>query len=180
MTPEKENFTYDLEKYDGYCPFHAYRLTKTGICTICYLDEVYAYSGDPISRMCDQIEKDRSQAKDCMKYYFLTFTWNPNWNLSFMPDAIKKSLDRTNIQLLKAAIEHIDSNIHVHAYINFTGKGKLQKANFKSYVNRVGNIDIKKVRKDNGVSTYLDKEDAYYSVSDLIDGLQEAIEQRLL
>lgn len=99
--------------------------------------------------------------------YLITFTRDPNKQIvAKWIERVRFELGRKFIQSFKATMEHVDTNIHIHALIE--SNKYLKKDDFKCFINNYGNIDLKKVVSNNGIEQYLSKEnDMILSLEDL-------------
>ncbi len=93
--------------------------------------------------------------------YLLTLTIDPTKDKTEFVPQLDRILNRQTITFVKGAVEHVDANLHVHLLLVYTLKQRLRKENFKTYQRKVGNIDLKRVIKDNGISDYFDKEHGF-------------------
>lgn len=99
-----------------------------------------------------------TKAKVSHQRYLITFTRNPNTQLSKedFKQAVVKQLQRKIIYNGEYSFEHEDTNIHCHAYVIATHA--LSKSNFNSHIRKFGNIDVTRVTHDHGVKDYISKE----------------------
>lgn len=92
--------------------------------------------------------------------YFITFSPDPKklekHGLEAWKACLRKQLDKTCITSFKAAYEHKETNIHLHAIVN--ANRQLVKRNFKVHMTKFGFVDLKSVRYDNGMEEYITKE----------------------
>lgn len=110
------------------------------------------------------IVKPNSQ-KVQLKRYFMTFTRDPsNGTKLAWFDLLMKALRQSVHQFQSGTIEHMDKNIHCHAYV--TSKYNLSKDRYKLF-SKHHSMNIKKVNHDNGVVNYMTKE------NDPIDSLDK-------
>lgn len=92
--------------------------------------------------------------------YLLTFTKRSEVKPSDWFDAIIKQLKKKFIIKFLIGFEHLDANMHAHAYIECNKY--VQKREFALYERDIGYIDLRIVRKDNGVEGYISKENPIY------------------
>lgn len=88
--------------------------------------------------------------------YLITFTTTPDVNLEEWLIAVRKELKRKYIVRYTAVLEHLDTNAHCHVFMRTSSYVK--KQTFENYNEVYGTVDIKKVKKDNGIASYFDKE----------------------
>lgn len=101
--------------------------------------------------------------------FFITFTRRTAEgcpNLIFRSQVLQQ-LHRTIITDGSYVFEHPESNYHCHALVN--SRYDIGKSHFKSFIKNVGNIDIKRVQKDNGIQSYLEKEGEVHNFSNHIE-----------
>lgn len=129
-----------------------------------YMDTMPRYSDDELLGFklwyeSEQLPKDLEIFKARKRtnyFYFLTFTWNNSVDKTLFKQAVEKQLTRSIILTGRYSFEHEDTNIHCHAYVQTNHR--LSKANFASHSRKYGFVDIKRVTKDNGVNSYMSKE----------------------
>jgi len=93
--------------------------------------------------------------------YLITFTRNTNIPKIDWFKSLCIALRSKQIVKLKAlTIEHIDTNIHCHAYVK-TKYANMSPSKFKAFSLK-HRIDFKKVVSDNGVETYFQKENRVF------------------
>lgn len=89
--------------------------------------------------------------------YLITFTWNNSVCKDKWKKKVSQQLKRKNVkQIYGIGLEHPDSNIHVHAYIEATGN--LRKRDYQPFEKSYGYVDVKHIKIDNGVEEYISKE----------------------
>lgn len=99
--------------------------------------------------------EDNSQ-KVPLNRYFLTFTRDPsNGSKLDWYSMLKKALRQSIHTFVTATIEHPSTNIHCHAVVET--KYNLWKGSYKAFTKH-HHIDIKKLKWDNGVKSYMSKE----------------------
>lgn len=89
--------------------------------------------------------------------YLITFTWDSKVDKSKWKKRVAQQLLRKNVkEIYGIGLEHPDSNMHVHAYIEATTN--LRKQYYKSFEKTSGFVDIKHIKVDHGVLEYISKE----------------------
>lgn len=99
--------------------------------------------------------------------YFLTFTVDPVKGNSKIRTELGKIANRKTITFLKGAVEHVNTNLHVHMLVLYSMHQRLRLTNFNKYQRDVGKVDLKRVHKDNGISAYFDKENGFSNYQEL-------------
>lgn len=94
--------------------------------------------------------------------YLVTFTRNPNsrFSLEQWLVRIRKECMKSFIIKAACALEHPESNIHVHVCME-TSKAisnKSQTSPFKVFSRDYGFVDVRRIVVDNGVEDYISKE----------------------
>lgn len=98
----------------------------------------------------------KTDLKVGLKMYFVTFTRNPSHGTKTdWFELLMTTLQQSVHQFITGTIEHMDKNIHCHAYI--TSKYNLSKDRYKAF-SKYHKIDFKKVKFDNGITNYMTKE----------------------
>ncbi len=72
-------------------------------------------------------------------------------------------------------VEHVLTNVHMHIYLTYKGLVCVTKRRFSEYIANVGFVDIKHVKKDNGIRKYLSKEHGFESYEELRKFLIDSI-----
>lgn len=142
-----ENLLFEeLRDKHAYEPFHVPSLTE---------DRLKEIINDPFL-WYESMRKTRKQFDGTR--YILTFTRNPNSrkNLKQWYERILKELKRKTYKCNALAIEHPDSNIHCHAIID--SSKPISHTLFEVFKRDYGNIDLKRINIDNGVTDYIAKE----------------------
>lgn len=85
--------------------------------------------------------------------YLITFTKSPTLSLDKWLKELEKSLSYSFITSYEVSAEHMDSNIHVHAFVHTTEY--ITKRKFSKFTSH---LDLRKIKKDNGVQKYISKE----------------------
>lgn len=110
------------------------------------------------------IQSQIVQIIDKKKYWLLTFTKSPDSKPLDWFDSVISSLHSKQIDVLYLSMEHLDTNVHVHAFVS--SLNNLSRDKFKSFTKQ-HILDIKKVKKDNGINKYLEKENkAFNNIDD--------------
>lgn len=89
--------------------------------------------------------------------YLITFTKRPEVSSDYWFSRLVKQLERKFVISFKASLEHVNSNLHAHVVVQSTQF--LKKQHFSSFP---GHVDIKKIIKDNGVYSYISKENKIF------------------
>lgn len=101
---------------------------------------------------------------DAKHLYLITYTLDPKKQLSNQEfkAACVKEFSKKLYKRVEYTYEHEDTNIHCHAMVetNHTITYDHTKANytFKVFKAKVGNINVKPVKVDNGIKEYITKE----------------------
>lgn len=92
--------------------------------------------------------------------YLITFTKKPEVDMSKWKARVEMELERSHItQVINKAFEHMESNPHCHAYVEV--KRKIDKLkDYPTFIKKFGFVDIRLIKKDNGVSQYFLNEEA--------------------
>lgn len=132
------------------------------ICEVCY--KFYGlYQCDnppPVMSYCPHCEEPipPPPPPPTLKY-LITFTKAKDTELSQWRDRVEFELTRSHIvKVLNKAYEHMDKNPHCHTYIEC--KTKVDKNDYKTFIKKFGFVDIKLVKKDNGINQYFKNEEA--------------------
>ncbi len=109
--------------------------------------------------------------------YLLTLTYDPKVTKVYWFSRLLSTLQRKFINSFECALEHLDSNLHAHAYV--LSSKHLRKRDFSKFP---GFIKIDKITKDNGIMDYISKENKIFtSITELrshyLDGLSTPLSQ---
>lgn len=132
------------------------------ICEGCYkFDGLYQSDNPaPIMSYCPHCEEPipPPPPPPTLKY-LITFTKAKDTELSQWRDRVEFELTRSHIvKVLNKAYEHMDKNPHCHTYVEC--KTKVDKNDYKTFIKKFGFVDIKLVKKDNGINQYFKNEEA--------------------
>lgn len=135
---------------------------KGYICELCYKYYNLYQSDNPPSVMsyCPHCEEPipPPPPPPTLKY-LITFTKAKDTELSQWRDRVEFELTRSHIvKVLNKAYEHMDKNPHCHTYVEC--KTKVDKNDYKTFIKKFGFVDIKLVKKDNGINQYFKNEEA--------------------
>lgn len=99
-----------------------------------------------------------SKKKSSSLLYLVTFTRNPNSRYSYEDwiFRIKKECMKNFVVSVKVVKENADSNVHVHA-VMLTNK-RITKREFKVFNRDYGYVDVRRIKSDNGVMGYIEKD----------------------
>lgn len=97
--------------------------------------------------------------------FLLTFTRNEAIDVGVWKNRVRAQLQRKAIKSVKYVLEHKDTNIHCHALVE-TDK-VLRKREFRAFEKTYGYVDVKNVKKDNGLMDYFTKEEGNEILTDL-------------
>lgn len=99
--------------------------------------------------------------------YFITLTRDPQIPIHIWLDAALDVLNSKTFLTLQCTVEHIQSNIHIHAWVTTKGNRQPSRDKFITFCNLSRNpvraMDIRKIGVDNGVSGYLNKENPVFT-----------------
>lgn len=133
--------------------------------------EVYQTKSLALSEHWQSCKRCQTGPKEPRVYrYLITFTLDPAKTAppSF-EGIIQSQLDRKPMATAIYAIEHVETNMHAHAYVTST-RGYTPQ-DFDSYRKRYGFVDVKLVKSDNGVAAYLGKENQVYEKNLSFEGI---------
>ncbi len=94
--------------------------------------------------------------------YMVTYTTRPGCDMEKWKKRLVFEMQRKYVAKFELCIEHEDTNAHAHVLLSTTKYIK-PRHTFKTYIKTYGNVDCRKVRYDNGISGYLEKEGTVYS-----------------
>lgn len=105
----------------------------------------------------DIIEDSRSNPARNYKY-LITFTRNPNarYSLHAWFARIRFECQKAFVVECQCAVEHRETNIHVHSLI--ISNKKITKREYKVFIRDFGFVDVRILKTDNGVKAYIEKE----------------------
>jgi len=102
---------------------------------------------------------DKAKEKSPLRY-FVTFTVDPSKgiDLDTFRAAVEKQLARVTLCDAYYVIEHIDTNMHAHCLVFSWQSLSAPQKQWHYMTKNVGRVDQVRVRKDNGISSYMSKE----------------------